>query len=295
MLQKIIYDQIYNKIPHNKKINILKNKEDGACYIFGDGKSIKYYNLQSFSNLPSISLGNLSIHKQSKYLNLKYSLICESFVFTKGKCLTDYLKRFIRQVREKNISSGLKLIYPLEKLYQASQFSPKKILFENNEIILNSNLIAHCSNYYSTRFLDNSYYFDYNFKSNNNIDTYLENHKINSFISSLRFSIYFSIFLGFKKIYLVGCDYNDIEPKSGHWYEADKILPYSGKQDKNYIELMRKFVDIKIITFNKSDGTNYISYKDFSGNDLEYKENIEIVEKEKLELLKLYDYKIDLK
>ena len=48
MLQKIIYDQIYNKIPLNKKINALKNKEDEACYIFGDGKSIKYYNLQSF-------------------------------------------------------------------------------------------------------------------------------------------------------------------------------------------------------------------------------------------------------
>jgi hypothetical protein len=289
----MLYKIIYNKIPNYKKIDILKNKEKGACYIFGDGISLKYYNLLSFSNLPSLSLGNLSIHNQSKFLNLKYSIICDPLVFLPGKCFLDYLKRFILQIKEKNISSALKLIFPIKKLYQASLFSPKKILFTDNEVILNSKFIAHCSNYYATKFLNKSYYYKYDLRINEKIHKFLDKFSFNVYASSLRFSIYFAIFLGFKKIYLVGCDYLDIEPKSGHWYEIGRAKPYLGKQDSEYIKLMRNFIDIKIITLHKSDGKNYISYKDFSGNNLEYKENNEIVSKEKLDLLKMYDYKID--
>ena len=49
---------------------------------------------------------------------------------------------------------------------------------------------------------------------------------------------------------------------------------------------MRKFTEIKIITLNKSYGEHFISYKDFSGNNLEYKENNEIISLKKLAMLK---------
>jgi tRNA(Ile)-lysidine synthase TilS/MesJ len=55
---------------------------------------------------------------------------------------------------------------------------------------------------------------------------------------------------------------------------------------KDYIEFMRKFMEIKIITLNKSYGEHFISYKDFSGNNLEYKENNKIISIKKLAILK---------
>ena len=49
---------------------------------------------------------------------------------------------------------------------------------------------------------------------------------------------------------------------------------------------MRKFINIKIITLNKSYGENFISYKDYSGKNLKYKENYDIISTKKLALLK---------
>ena len=45
-------------------------------------------------------------------------------------------------------------------------------------------------------------------------------------------------------------------------------------------------MEIKIITLNKSYGEHFISYKDFSGNNLEYKENNKIISIKKLAILK---------
>ena len=99
----------------------------------------------------------------------------------------------------------------------------------------------------------------------------------NVYDSSLKFSIYFANFLGFNKVYLVGCDYQDIEPTVAHWWERGEPKSYSGKHATDYIEFMRKFINIKIITLNKSYGENFISYKDYSGKNLKYKENYDII------------------
>ena len=45
-------------------------------------------------------------------------------------------------------------------------------------------------------------------------------------------------------------------------------------------------MEIKIITLDKSYGEHFISYKDYSGNNLEYKENNEIISIKKLIILK---------
>ena len=100
-MKKDFYKKIYEKVPDSKKITILKNIEKGACYIFGDGKSLKYYDLSSFSDLPSISLGYLSLHNDSKFLNLKYILSCDSFSFFPGKNYYDYYLVFKSYIKSK--------------------------------------------------------------------------------------------------------------------------------------------------------------------------------------------------
>ena len=56
-----------------------------------------------------------------------------------------------------------------------------------------------------------------------------------------------------------------------------------------YIEFMRNFIEIKIITLNKSFGNDFISYKNFSGKSLEYKNDKIILKNAFTETRYLYD------
>tara|TARA_B110000037_G_C17017971_1_gene464043 strand:+ start:127 stop:1020 length:894 start_codon:yes stop_codon:yes gene_type:complete len=286
-LYQKIYKKIYEKIPDSNKIAILKNTEKGACYIFGDGKSLKYYDFSSFSDLPSISLGLASLHVDSKFLNLKYSLICDSFSLWPGRNIYDYIMRtVVESIKSKEYLRALSYISPY-KLFGLICNNYSKLLFTENDVLLNSNFITHCTNHKFVKFLKNSFYFMPHLKINDNIDNDLNKNFYNVYKGSIYFSIYFAYFLGFKKIYLVGCDYQDIEPTVTHWWEKGKPISQSKIEDaKDYIEFMRKFMEIKIITLNKSYGEHFISYKDFSGNNLEYKENNKIISIKKLAILK---------
>jgi hypothetical protein len=285
-MKKKLYKKIYEKIPDSSKITILKNTEKGACYIFGDGKSLKYYDFSSFSDLPSISLGLVSLHVGSKFLNLKYSLSCDPFQLWPGKNIYDYITRKMKEsIKLKEYLGALSYISPY-KLFGLSLNSYSKLLFTDNEVLLNSNYISHCTNYNFAKFLSNSFYYNQYLDINKNIDNDLNKNFYNSYKGSIYFAIYFAYFLGFKKIYLVGCDYQDVEPTVTHWWEKGKPVPHSGENAKDYIEFMRKFMEIKIITLNKSYGEHFISYKDFSGNNLEYKENNKIISIKKLAILK---------
>ena len=97
----MLYNAIFNRIPIKNKILFLNNTEDNSCYIFGDGKSLKYYDLKNFSLLPSISIGNLSIHNDVELLNYKYSIICDPFVCVPKKNGFDYLRRSYQYFNEK--------------------------------------------------------------------------------------------------------------------------------------------------------------------------------------------------
>ena len=84
-----------------------------TCYIFGDGKSLKYYDFSSFSDLPSISLGLASLHVGSKFLNLKYSLICDSFSLWPGRNIYDYIMRtVVESIKSKEYLRALSYISP---------------------------------------------------------------------------------------------------------------------------------------------------------------------------------------
>lgn len=290
-----LYKKIYKKIPDTKKFENLKNTESGSCYIFGDGVSIKYYDLLAFSNLPSISLANISLHNSSKFLKLRYSLLCDSFSLLPQKKYHDLwrmLKAYSssnpnssdQSYRSTQYSKALSILSPA-KLLNLIRVSYPDLLLDNNDVLLNANFITHCSNYYFSKSLNNAFYYNSHAKLHNDIHDYLDKNLHNPYKSSLNFSIYLAAFLGFKKIYLVGCDYQDLEPRNGHWYEkGDGTKINYSKKKNNFIEIMKTFIEIKIITFQHSFEENYISYKDFTGKDLEYRENTEIIRKEKIDI-----------
>ena len=77
----------------------------------------------------------------------------------------------------------------------------------------------------------------------------------------------------------------DIEPRLGHWYENGPGNLFNGPNDLNFINDLRKFIDIKLITKNRTSGSNYISYTKFFNKELHYKENYYLLKKEKLDEL----------
>lgn len=275
---KFISRKIFKTIPNNRKIFELKNTENGACYIFGDGASIKFFDLSSFSNYPSISLGYLPLHEHAGLLNLKYSMLCDGYVWRKFYNFYCWSNRLLGFLREGKLKIALKILNPRTLFYLFLKRNIKKFCLINNQLIKKLIYVINCTNY-SLKDLKkiNAYYYHDSLElGQNDLDIYK---------SSLRFSIFFSYYLGFKTVYLVGCDYLDIEPRLGHWYENGPGDLFNGPNDLNFINDLRKFIDIRLITRNRTSGSNYISYTKFFNKELHYKENYYLLKKEKLDEL----------
>ena len=164
-----------------------------SCYIFGDGPSIKSYDLKNFSKKKSIIVGYLFAHKEFKSLNCRYSILLEPAYFN---FILIILKKFFIFLRfEKNIFKTIFFRISIIKFF-------KKQISTNKNIIFFINII----NFFMKKnkricFISNKLNLTLNehFK--------LKKNEINFLKSSLRFSISLASYMGFKKVYLVGFDY----------------------------------------------------------------------------------------
>ena len=78
-----------------KKILQLKNIHKGqSCYIFGDGISIKWFNLSAFPKKITFVLGKILSHKEANFLNIKYVTPIEPYWFYPG-FWTKYITRSV--------------------------------------------------------------------------------------------------------------------------------------------------------------------------------------------------------
>ena len=118
-----------------KKINQLKNIEkDKTCYIFGDGASLKWYDLKKFKKFDSIALSYLPFHKNFKDLNFKYCLLIQPWFF--------YVFRIIPDPT--NTTKNLKTIFWYNKI---GNYFKKNIINKYKKIIFITNL----SNFFSLK------------------------------------------------------------------------------------------------------------------------------------------------
>ena len=180
-----IIKKIFYKIvdPVFSKVSRFENKHQGeTCYIFGDGVSIKYFDSSLFSYKISFYLKKIQYHKEFRFLNYKYCLMLEPHYF-----------------------------YPYFKLKM-----PPHILWRNNiqkiyrkfiNYNKNINFFINFSNYLSVvEFKSGLFIYkfpDQNFKFEEECNL----NGVNVFQGSLRSSITLAIYMGFKEIFLVGCDY----------------------------------------------------------------------------------------
>jgi hypothetical protein len=63
---------------HQKRINSVRGMRKGeCCCIFGDGVSLKYFDLKDFQNFPAIITAKIPLHLEVKDLDARYWVLPE--------------------------------------------------------------------------------------------------------------------------------------------------------------------------------------------------------------------------
>ena len=111
---------------------------------------------------------------------------------------------------------------------------------------------------------------------------------LNCFKGAFTHALSLAVFLGFKKVILVGCDYTFSPPKGRHFYEKGEGINVDIKDyHTEFLQTIQEFIDIETITLEKSNtilkSREYSNFKNTSRN---YKENYELVNHDELEAIK---------
>lgn len=262
-LKLILLNKNKKKIDYLSK---LRNSHEGQeCYIFGDGVSLKYFDLSIFNDKIGIASNNLMFHKDFNELNVKYYSIYEPYWF-----LPFFVSGF----------KGLKIWK--NKIQQYHNIKAK----ENKQI----RFFTDISN--SMKFKGKNIFYVSRRIMNDITEKNFISHKINSFEGSLRSQITLAIFFGFKKAYLVGHDYTHEDSLSRHFYEKGFVKKINlTKWNYDFLEKAKK--EINLITITRRGGAlslNSITYSKFCSKQLDYKENHKIVSNDDLMVLKSWPY-----
>ena len=248
----ILYKISKNILSRNSKFENLHKGE--SCYIIGNGSSIKYYDLDQFSDRVSIGCNQLFLHRDYSKLDLRYYYTGHPF-FYYPYWTNQYLKKF-----EKNKIGTI----------------CRENILENNQI----EYFISLSNFFGLRGNNINYvhYFDKKFDINN----FKLNDKFTYMDGSLSAMLGIALYMGFKDIILVGCDYTWKPRHNGHFFEygkrPEKLV--TEIHSENSLLAANEYANLATITITNEYIGQVIpslTYKDLTGDDLCYKENHEII------------------
>ena len=255
-----------------KKNTKFKDLHKGkSCYIFGNGSSLKYYDLKLFNDRPSIGCGVLFAHKDFKDLNLKYYYVSHPLFFYKiwkNPFSKRYEKNKIREFYRKNMD-----LYP-EVQYFTS-----------------------LSNYFGINGHNINYVHHFGQADKLPPDNQMDE-VFSTMEGSMMGMIGVALYLGYTDITLLGCDYTFAPKMQGHFYERG---PENSNQGPLFLgetlNLIKDKVTIRTVTPSEEyagDVLPSITYKALVGDDPEYKENNKILSEADLKDLDSFgmEYKI---
>lgn len=257
--------------PYIKKILRYKNIHKGdSCYIIGDGISIKWYDLSLFSDLISIPLSLIPFHNDFYKLNSRYCILSEPYWFYPYFKLPKPYGYYWKNLHQIEYRKIIKANSDIDYFINASNIpvlSGKNLTFIFNKIYDSSLASDYISNV------------------------------ITPFAGSFRTAITLAIYMGFKKVYLIGCDYTHNPSMSLHWYEkGEGVLGNSVSYQEDYLKLAKQYVDITTISTNGRTNTSLIksiSYQDYTGKQMHFRENNELMSRKILKILDTWPgYKI---
>lgn len=228
------------------------------CYVFGNGISLKWMDLHQFADRPSIVGGVLLYHKEACSLHIPYCVSTEPFIFYPVFHYRDF---------------GLLRNYLHKEFARSIVKNPQTLFFVNlsNYPVARFSNAMFVSRWYVPPFEDSNPFRD----------------RDDSHRGTLAFQLSLAIYLGFRKVYLVGHDYTHFPSRLRHFYEkGEGILGGQMDSNKNIIGYAKQHIDLVTVTVDASSGLmDHITYKDLTGKEPHFRENVEIVDTVKLENL----------
>lgn len=247
--------------PLSKITKFQKQFAGQKCYIFGDGVSLKWYDLENFSDRVSFVFSMMPYHPQFSCLDARFLFLVEPYWFY-PKFVTDLV-----------ISDASMPVISADYRKRFFNKYPDK------------NFILNLSNYPIVRG-DNVFYV-FNQLPGVEKDPGFISNRIDGFYGSIRMSITLAIYFGFTEITLVGCDYTHGNARSHHWYEkGEGVLKPQPDYHVDFFQMAQEYATLNTVTL---DGVQSVvpavKYKDLTGCDLHYRENNELLSEEILKIL----------
>jgi hypothetical protein len=257
MLRNILNYLSKGLLKNNREFkDIHKNEE---CYIIGNGASLKYFDMKNFNNKVSFGCSLMRAHKDFDKMNIKYYITTHPLIHSplwRGIETGLYLEKnpFYKFWHTINNTGYIQFIHPLDYFF-----------------------IKDKSNY---RFLHNFKRLPLSLK-------YCDPTKSFSFGGgSIEIMLGLAIYMGFKKAYLVGCDYFFKPYISGHfWSRFEQII---GNDNFFYSELMDVIdnaIDLTVITrVGITSHLKNVQYSDLFGVSENFKKVEDIVSQNYLQV-----------
>lgn len=262
ILKNYIKSFIFNIAePQLQRVQNFKDIHKGeSCYIFGDGISLKWFELKAFPEKPSFILSYLFFHKDFTALNNVYGVLSQPYYFY----------------------PYFRLPWPPRTLWHNRiQAQYRKIISQN----VNTPFFVNLSNYPVLQKKNVYHHFRTILGSQFAADCLANNEEL--FGGSLKVAIAHAIHMGFTEIYLVGCDYTHEFARSLHWYEkgAGVFVEQPGYQEK-YFNLAQRYTNITTITLEGGGSVLPAqTYEEFTRRSPCFRENTELAEHRDLQLL----------
>jgi hypothetical protein len=233
-----------------------------TCLVFGNGASLKYYNLAAIKKHHSIGCSYSLADKRMSALEMTYCITSDSYLFyffRKDSYSDKIIVNFIGPIL-------------------------KKIIRKNS----NTQFFTSLTNYYS--FLHSpknlSYFYHFGDKHSGSYDL---SGSFSTCAGALDIMLGLAKYLGFSKVVLLGCDYLGTPKLEGHFY-SDSVPAY-GCDDPQYVVRMKEVagdLDVLVIFPQGISCTAFESttFEDYFGAPEIYQSNVDIVDVEYLNMMR---------
>ena len=245
----------------NLNLNNIKKPDETWCYVFGDGSSTKYFNLQNFANGPSISCGQLFLRNDFLQLDTRLISCIEPRIFW-PLCIQN----------NQNLRDHHLLTKNLRKYIKSNP---------------NTRFVINLSNYFFIEGKNLSFYHRTVVKKTEIINSVAK--IMDPFGGSFTTQIILAYLLGYKKIYLVGFDAWTLnEGSHNRWFEFGKgdLIPNRG-YSLDFLKIMSQVLEIEIISLKENLHPTLQSktYEQHTGKQPAYQENFDLLTQQKIDLL----------
>lgn len=236
-----------------------------TCFIFGDGTSVKYYDLSKFDNHLGIAVNHFHLHNEFQKTKTAYWLCIEPFYFWPLARRRRFPNRTQRRERIKLVQPSPSSRERLTCIYSVTNapFIPDR----RKSLFVLDNLPSRT-------------------EPSNTKPT------VNDFRGSMYAAISLAIYLGFERAYLVGFDYQHEPSRSGKWYGYRSVAHTQTKRDDRFLAQVKDHIEvIHVVPFPQDLTPNSISYHELTGDKPSYRECFELTSRKNVALLEATDYK----